>query len=242
MADDLMMKNVFDWEHFLLYLSGPIDFDRTGGSSWREQWTNELVDIGFLKHQILNPCKKPLKGCRFNLDDEAEIMTRHRNNREWKELINVMSEIVHIDLRLVDKSDIVLVNMPKINMDHYKELDDILNKGLSDLLDVANKDECDMLCLELQKSRQELFDALSKTRIPTYGTIHEIVEARRQRKPVFLVWEDGKDTCSAWLMWLVGHRNVFSSFDEVKTRLDNISKGKTAYNAKDWLLLDLDGV
>lgn len=245
MPDDLMLKNVFDWDHFYLYLSGPIDFDRSGGRSWRDQWTEELVEIGLKKHQILNPCKKPLIGCRFNLDNEAEIMNKHRKNREWKELCDVMSEIVHVDLRLVDKSDVILVNLPKVNYDHYKELDSLLEKHISDLntLHVENvfQDRLD-LELEAQKIRKEAFEAIYKTRIPTYGTIHEIVVARQQRKPVYLVWEGGKDTCSAWLMWLVGHRNVFSTFDEVKTRLDNIAKGKTAYNARDWLLLDLDDV
>ena len=52
MPDDLMLKNVFDWDHFYLYLSGPIDFDRNGGRSWRDQWTEELVEIGLKKHQI----------------------------------------------------------------------------------------------------------------------------------------------------------------------------------------------
>jgi len=38
---------------------------------------------------------------------------------------------------------------------------------------------------------------------------------------------------------LVGHRKVFSTMDELVTRLDNIAKGRTAYSAKEWLLLDL---
>ncbi len=191
-----LVKNVFSWDHFLLYLSGPIDFDRTGGRDWRKRWTDDLVKIGFKAHQILNPCKKPLSGAKFNLDNEAELMDRHRSRREWKELMDIMSEIVHIDLRLVDKSDIILVNITKIPGTDYM--------------------------------------------VPTYGTLHEIVVARQQKKPVFLVWEGGKDSCSAWLMWLVGHRNVFASFGELRTRLENISKGKTAYKPSDWLLLNLD--
>lgn len=236
MPDDLMLKNVFDWDHFYLYLSGPIDFDRSGGRSWRDQWTEELVEIGLKKHQILNPCRKPLIGCRFNLDNEAEIMNKHRKNREWKELSDVMSEIVHVDLRLVDKSDVILVHLPKTGREKFENTIKDFEEGINA---IGLSEE------QAKRIREPFYDILLdavKQRIPTYGTIHEIVVARQQRKPVYLVWEGGKDTCSAWLMWLVGHRNVFSTFDEVKTRLDNIAKGKTAYNARDWLLLDLDDV
>jgi hypothetical protein len=55
---------------------------------------------------------------------------------------------------------------------------------------------------------------------------------------MFLVWEGGKETCSAWLMWMVGHNNVFATVDELMTRLKNMSKGRAACNAKEWLWLD----
>ncbi len=195
MSNAVMMKNVFEWEHFLLYLSGAIDFDRDGGKDWRADWTERLCQISFKRHQILNPCKKPLVGANFNLDNEASIMQFHRERKDWKNLSKVVGEIAHVDLRLVDKSDIILVNMPKMKGTDYQ--------------------------------------------VPTYGTIHEIVVARQQRKPVFMVWEGGKGDCSAWMMWLVGHQNVFDTFDDVLVRLKNISEGKAAYNARDWLLLNL---
>ncbi len=195
MEKQRMQKTVFDWRHFALYLSGPIDFDPSGGRGWREDWIDGLVDIGFQKNQIFNPCDKPIHA-EFDLSNESKLMRDHRRKGEWEALCQTMGQIVHIDLRLVDKSDLILVNIPKMS-----------------------KCGC---------------------QIQTYGTIHEIVVARQQRKPVMLVWEGGKEGCSAWLMWLVGHRNIFNTFEEVQTRLKNISRGKTAYNAKDWLLLDLE--
>lgn len=186
------LKNVFNWEHFLVYLSGPIDFD-ANANKWRDDWTEKLINIGFKPKQILNPCRKPLIGASFNLDNEGDIIKKHRDKKEWSELCGMMSQIAHIDLRMVDKSDLVLVYFP----------------------------------------------AQGDYRVPTYGTIHEIVEARRQRKPVMVVWDGGKESCSAWIMWLVGHKNVFGKVDNMITRLENISKGQAAYNARDWLLLDL---
>lgn len=191
------MRSVFDWEHFFCYLGGPIDLDPDGGVGWREQWTRDLIDLGFKSNQIFSPTKKPITNTPFNLDNEAEIMANLRDKEDWNELCKIVGQIAHIDLRLVDKSDLILVNFP------------------------------------MDKNEKP---------IPTYGTIHEIVNARRQKKPVMIVWEGGKKTCSAWLMWLVGHYNVFASFDELANTLKKISEGKESYNAKDWLLVNYNKV
>lgn len=215
-----MLKTVFDWDHFAAYLSGAIDFSHDGGRSWRQEWTEGLVEIGFKPHQIFNPCKKPLDGAQFNLDDEAVIMRKHRNNREWSKLMDVMGEIVHVDLRLLDKSDLVLINMPK--------------NGIDTSIQSEYEKE------PPSKAFEKIMKKYADLQVPTYGTIHEMVVAHLQRKPMYMVWEGGKSTCSGWLMWLVGHNNVFSTFEELKTRLKNISNGKTAFNAKQWLLFDFD--
>lgn len=211
----LLQKNVFSWEHFCLYLSGPIDFDRDGGKDWRDEWTAKLCELGFRTKQIFNPCRKPLKNAPFNLDDESAIMKKHRSNREWNKLCSIMSQIAHIDLRMCDKSDLILVNMPLYCQD----------KALLNYLE--------------KYAPYNFLEPLSNLRIQTYGTIHEIVVARQQKKPVMMVWPGGKKTCSAWLMWLIGHQNVFASFAELCTRLRNISRGKTSIDAREWLLLDL---
>lgn len=244
--EPMLVKNCFGWDHFHLYLSGPIDFDREGGRNWREDWCQRLEEIGFHPNQIFNPCKKPLPaGAPFDLDDEAKIMRMHREKHEWKELCETLSQIAHVDLRLVDKRDIVLVNMLKIGTARYQMALEQLDAGLLLMEELRKKypDDAFQITKAIHKTihvAQGLISVGADQRVPTYGTLHEIVVARQQRKPVYMVWEGGKETCSAWLMWLVGHNNVFGTVDELITRLDNIAKGKTSYNAKDWLLLDLD--
>jgi len=39
--------------------------------------------------------------------------------------------------------------------------------------------------------------------IPTTGTIHEMSEAWRQRKPIYLIWKDAKSKLSKWALYLV---------------------------------------
>lgn len=179
----------------MLYLCGPIDATDDGGKAWRAEWTKKLIDVGFKAPQILDPCNKPIKNAPFDLNDEQKLMKEYRRTRNWDGLTDIVSQIVHIDLRLVEKSDLILANFP-VGKNGYQ--------------------------------------------INTYGTMHEIVNARKQRKPVYVVWEGGKEKCSGWLMWLVGHKNVFGTFNELLGQLKNISSGKTEYNAKDWLLLNFD--
>jgi len=246
------IKTVFNWDHFALYLSGAIDFDRSGGAGWRDVWTERLVAAGFKPHQIFNPCKKPLKGVAFNLEDESAIMKKHRDRREWSDLMGVMSQIVHIDLRLVDKADIILVNMPKLTQRHFQSATKDFSEAYDELVNLFETQVNPMsknsehyktgmnALTKMRASHMKLLAQAGDIHTPTYGTIHEMVVAHQQRKPTFLVWEGGKETCSAWLMWLVGQNHIFGSFDELLTRLINMSKGKAACNAREWLWLDLD--
>jgi nucleoside 2-deoxyribosyltransferase len=189
-----LMKTVFDWEHFVVYLAGPMDFADDGGTGWRDEWTKKLIDIGIGQKQIFNPCKKPFNGVQFDLDDEARIWQECRDEKDWDRMEKIASQIMHIDLRLVEKSDIVLVNFPR------------MDNGF---------------------------------RVPTYGTIHEIVVANQQKKPIFIVWEEtGKSDCSAWLMKLVGHKNIFTHEDELIEHLHSISQGEKSFDANKWLLID----
>lgn len=227
MMAERLMKTVFDWEHFALYLGGPMDFAPDGGTGWRDEWTNKLVDVGINPKQIYNPCKKPFNGAQFNLDNEAAIAERCRKNEDWDGLDEVMGQIMHIDCRLVDKADLVLVNFPKIrdpSVEYIRALRAARRKSTEVFPSLAVADVC---------------DRYSRMRVPTYGTIHEIVIAHQQRKPIFLVWEEtGKKDCSAWLMRLVGHRNVFAHIDDLIMHLDAISHGEKAFDANEWLLLD----
>lgn len=226
---DKLMRTVFDWEYFAIYLSGGIDFANDGGVNWRDQWTKGLISIGINPKQIYNPCRKPLSGTQFDLDNERELGKKFRQSEDWDGLMGLMSQILHVDLRLVDKSDIVLVNFPKIKDNHeaIQNWDTAIGslKGLAPSL--------------LVDSGQKLRDTLFNMRIPTYGTIHEIVVAHLQRKPIFVVWEDeGKSQCSSWIMKLVGHDHVFSSFDNLLEHLKCVSNGEKAFDANEWLLLN----
>lgn len=195
--EENFIKSIFSWKYFNVYLCGPIDAAEDGGQQWREDYILKLIDMGFKKEQIFNPCKKPISHQLFNLDNEQKLMHDAKNKEDWDGLCEIVDQIAHIDLRLIDFSSLMIAYFP------------IDKKG---------------------------------NRVPTYGSMHEIVEARRQKKPVFVVWPGGKKTCSGWLMWLVGHKNIFETIEELIEHLKKVSNGEVPYNAKDWLLLNLDKI
>jgi len=176
------------------YLSAPVDYAPDRGQGWRDIITEKLFDIGMPKNHILSPLNKPIQNISANLSNEGELLDEYRAKRDWDGLINVMSEIVHVDLRLIDISSFVIACFP---------LDD------------------------------------NENRIPAYFTLGELHQAKQQRKPIFVIWPGGIETCSGYVMWLAGYENIFETDDELVDRLDSIRSGDYPYNSKDWLLLDL---
>ena len=236
------LKTVIDWENFLMYLAGPIDFADDGGVGWRDEWIEKLVKVGIKRNHILNPCKKALQGAQFDLDDEHRILSTHRKRKDWDGMCNMMSQIVSIDLRFVDLSSLILVNFPAKGREALTSFTSKFDKAYENLFNMEfskNADVRDNL-LDVHKCFYDVIETMAAAQVPTYGTIHEIVVARQQKKPVLIVWEGGKETCSGWIQWLVKPRNVFATVDELIAYLGKVADGEVAVDARNWLLLNLN--
>lgn len=237
-------KSVFDWEHMMCYVSGAMDYAPDRGCGWRETIIKKLVDIGIPKKRILNPCKKPPSTTHKQLAkiDEGKLMAKHRKKKDWDGLTKVMKKLAHFDLRMVDKSDFVIAAFPKFGLDPFEESIAKFENSYASLQDFAGRTADDQAYDDLKVLKQlflDMVEQMAEVRIPTYGTMHEIVFARQQKKPVFTIWEDGMTTCSAWLAWLVGHKNVFRTIDSCVNRIDRIMHGKESVDPEDWLLFYL---
>ena len=189
------MKNQthgLDWDDVLIYLCGPMDYAQDGGREWRDVMTEGLVDIGFDRTQILNPCQKPISSAGHNMSAEVEMMNAYREMEDWEGLERLMKKIMNIDLRLVDKSDIVIVNI--------------------------------------------------SSDVRTTGTIHEVVQARMQHKPVYLIDTQGMSHVSGWMLALVGRDRIHHSLESVIEEIRRIKEYGPQSNrdAKDYLIFDFD--
>jgi hypothetical protein len=89
------------------YLAGAIDRVPDRGAGWRNTITPFLKDIGVV---VYDPLNKPTD---IGLEDESTcyLKNQYKAQENWKDLSSIMKTIRSIDLRLVDKSDFLIVNL-----------------------------------------------------------------------------------------------------------------------------------
>tara|TARA_R110000796_G_scaffold166381_2_gene283317 strand:- start:3002 stop:3604 length:603 start_codon:yes stop_codon:yes gene_type:complete len=97
------------------YLAGPIDAAKDDGVGWRralKPWLKRR------KVQSLDPCDKPIAYSAYKeIEGEKQKMMELKESGRYFELTQQMRDIVHVDLRMVDVSDVVIVYLdPSISM------------------------------------------------------------------------------------------------------------------------------
>ena len=90
-----------------VYLAGAMDRVSDRGNGWRDDITPFLQDLGVI---IFNPIKKPtIVGKEDWETHKHKIQLKQEEN--YTELSNLMKTIRSVDLRLVDISDFLIVNL-----------------------------------------------------------------------------------------------------------------------------------
>jgi len=97
------------------YLAGPIDAADDDGVGWRLDATKWLKKRGV---RVLDPCNKPISYAAYKeIDDEKQKMMSLKQSGRFFELSQRMREIAHVDLRMTDISDFLIVYVnPEITM------------------------------------------------------------------------------------------------------------------------------
>jgi nucleoside 2-deoxyribosyltransferase len=90
-----------------VYLAGAMDRVADRGNGWRDSITPFLEELGII---VFNPIKKPTS---IGQEDEAvhALKKNLKNNQRYDDLSKVMKQIRSVDLRLVDISDFLIVNL-----------------------------------------------------------------------------------------------------------------------------------
>jgi nucleoside 2-deoxyribosyltransferase len=93
--------------HQRVYLAGAMDRVPDRGSTWRDNITPFLVNLGIT---VFNPIKKP---CIEGREDNTVHIykTKLKQENKYDELKKIMKTIRCVDLRLVDISDFLIVNL-----------------------------------------------------------------------------------------------------------------------------------
>jgi hypothetical protein len=155
------------------YLVGAMDRAPDGGVQWRENITPFLEDMGVT---VFDPCKKErvVDDCELESLDAIKRRDADKRSGNFDELTRVMKDIRSTDLRFVDTSDFLTVNL--------------------DL------------------------------KIYACGTWEEIVLANRQKKPIVIHVEQGKENAPDWLFGMVPHDTIFSHWHEVKAYISAVDE------------------
>lgn len=94
-------------ENQRVYLAGAMDRVPDRGNGWRDNITPFLEDLGII---VFNPIKKPTSLGKE--DEEVQLLKRtYKNNKNYDDLSKLMKTIRSVDLRLVDISDFLIVNL-----------------------------------------------------------------------------------------------------------------------------------
>lgn len=90
-----------------VYLAGAMDRASDGGKTWRENITPFLLDMGLT---VFNPLTKPSE---IGKEDENTVALKKKlkNTKRYDDLAILMKTIRGVDLRLVDISDFLIVNL-----------------------------------------------------------------------------------------------------------------------------------
>jgi hypothetical protein len=69
------------------------------------------------------------------------------------------------------------------------------------------------------------------------GSYEEIVTANRQKKPILVWCEQGKEKAPNWLFFMIPHEHIFSTMDEMLNYLQDINLSTDKHKLKRWFFL-----
>lgn len=77
--------------------------------------------------------------------------------------------------------------------------------------------------------------------IPTYGSMEEVVQSNRQKKPIILRVEGGKERTPLWLLAMIPHQLIFSTWEEVHHYLRHIAHDSVIDCLDRWYFFNFHG-
>jgi hypothetical protein len=106
------------------YLAGPIDNAADDGVGWRIEMTKFLEPLGIT---VFDPCKKPLAYAKYKeVEEEKKKMMQLKETGRYFELTERMKDIVHVDLRMVDVSDFLIIYLD-LDVGMFGTIHELLN-------------------------------------------------------------------------------------------------------------------
>lgn len=87
----------------------------------------------------------------------------------------------------------------------------------------------------IDKSDFVIFDYNPK--LKTCGSFEEFFLANKLKKPIFVLNEQGIDTCPVWMFWTIPHKYFYESREDLIEMIRNIDNGSVEIDSSRWRLL-----
>lgn len=103
-----MINEIANFEHFLIYLSGAMQFADDNGRVWRSEVKDKMVRIGIPANQIIDPTNKPITSFYGqDLDAQFQELDKLRCEQRWSQVERLAKNTIRVDLRCVDISSLI---------------------------------------------------------------------------------------------------------------------------------------
>lgn len=155
------------------------------------------------------------------------------NAKSWRD--SLVTELSPLGITILSPLDKVFENYPQEGADFNKHLKGQLTLGNFDYVHEEMKAirNRDLAMCDLSTFLIAYLD-ISK---PTYGSVDEIITAKRNQKPVFLVIDGGYKNIPLWLSSYFKPNWVYCSLNDVVETIKKIDSGEISVNNKYWKIL-----
>ncbi len=154
--------------------------------------------------------------------------------KSWRD--SLKEQLSPLGIRILSPLDKMFRNFEKEGKDFNKELVQALKEGRHQWVHEQAKSirSRDLSACDVS---QFLIAYLDPTK-PTFGSTDEIITAKRNLKPVFLILDGGYSNCPIWLCSYFKPHWVYPSLDKVVDTLKKIDTGEIEINTKYWKILE----
>lgn len=174
--------------------------------------------------------KNLLKGSRTYLIGSIEY---DKDGRGWRN--EVKSFLSTIGVVAFDPYDKPLINSTEEGSDLFYSWREKMKLGQYDeVADFAKKIRGEDLRMT---DLADFAIAYIKPGIPTYGSMEELTQICRAKKPAFIVIEGGKSNCPLWIMGMFPHKYIYNSLEELGDMIKSLDSGEKEMDSHRWKLL-----
>jgi nucleoside 2-deoxyribosyltransferase/rubredoxin len=179
---------------------------------------------------------EPIENKNMNILDKTKTYLigpmEYADGRKWRE--DMTSFLHQMGVTVFDPYKKPFTNAPQEDEQTHSKMAKLMNGGDFDEVHEHFKR---VRAFDLSMvDRSDFIICYINPKVPTFGTIEELVTSVRMKRPTFVVVEGGKAKTPLWIMGMMPHKYIYNSFEELKLMLTNIDQGVKSIDSDRWRL------